>query len=85
VAGEVDAGSWAIGAGMNRQDRLNVILERTQRTKLMKQLLAPCFPRAIYPKLITEKLITVWPLWCLVVQDEREIGEDGKEVQYGQG
>ena len=28
--------------------------------------------RAIYPTLITKNLFTVWPLWCLVVQDERE-------------
>jgi len=24
-----------------------------------------------YPKFISEKLITVWPLWCLRVEDER--------------
>ena len=39
------------------------------------KMLTPIMTRVRYPTLITDKIITVWPLWCLVVMDEKDENE----------
>lgn len=81
VAGEVDAGGWGDGAGQHmRRHSGRMAMTESDFEKMWESTM---MRRAIYPKFITKKLFVVVPLWCLVVQDERE--ESGKEGCHVEG